>query len=287
MENILVPTDFSNSSDLALEYAVHLAQMLEAKVTLIHACTLLDDRFSRHKSLIREANEVQLQSLKAKLEEVKQQASENWGFSIEVRLFETDNITECIVSMAESSDLVVMGSHGKTGLRRRLFGSKAADVINRCHKPVLTIPPGYIYRDPLRIVVAVNEAERSHDMYKPVFDIARLFDSTIHLAAFARTDADAFELVTQSHVLTSLERSLSFAYPEAKLETVSLPGSGFEEAFGNLMKENFMDLLVMITRERSFWRLFLEGSLTREMSYLTSVPLLSLHRLDSGRLSVL
>lgn len=279
MKTILVPTDFSPNADLALDYAAALAQKTGAQLMIVHGCTLLNDRYARYKTLIQEANEAQVSGLTHDLNELSERVTGKWNVVASVHLMQTDNITECIVEMGkEQADLLVMGTYGKTGLRRRLFGSKAADIINRSVKPVLTIPPDYSWQPPDRIAVAVDEAETATDLYRPAFDLAHLFNAQVFLVGFSHTDAEAYELVNRSHTLESLCRRLSTLDPAVRIEPVNLYGENLQLSLNQFVDEHHVRLLCMVTSERSFWQQLVDGSLTQEMSYVSKVPLLSLHR---------
>lgn len=135
---ILVPTDFSEHADQALEYAAALAAQIDAKIHLVHAITvpLNGVREVSYGSAVIEstAKEVQagLDKLAARFRERVSMAP--------VRV-EVGDAREVIDQVAEKigAELIVMGTHGRRGVKRMLLGSVAESVVRSAPCPVLTI----------------------------------------------------------------------------------------------------------------------------------------------------
>jgi nucleotide-binding universal stress UspA family protein len=147
IEHILVPTDFSEFSRYALDYAITIAKTFEAKITLVH--------------ITNENELVALQQVSAyfepgKLEDLlKQRESEDRkqldGFippelkkGIEVETLHKVGIpfVEIIRTAKEKGvDLIVIATHGRSGLSHILFGSVAEKVVRKSACPVLSIRP--------------------------------------------------------------------------------------------------------------------------------------------------
>jgi nucleotide-binding universal stress UspA family protein len=279
MKPILVPTDFSPNADLAMHYAAALAQKAGAPLMLMHSCTLLDERYARHKALIREANEAQVAELNGELRQRQGAVLDRWKIEASVHLFNTENITECMLRVAEEqAALVVMGTHGRTGLRRKLFGSRTAAVINRSHRPVMTVPPDFNGQLPDRMLLAVAGFEDDLEVFEPVFELAQWCGSSVTAAAFTESSAEAHEWVTNAHHLQQTCERLSARYPQVRCAAERLSGENFEESISAFISEKGIGLLAMVTRERGFWERIFDSSLTQEMSYTVQVPLLAVHR---------
>jgi nucleotide-binding universal stress UspA family protein len=141
--NILVAVDFSDYSRTALCYATFLAERFGATLTLVHSvepyaypedlsagCTLeeLDARW--------------MQKQKEKLETLRQTIKEGIPATVVVTMGTAWNR---IVGTAKSwsADLIVIGTHGRTGLKHALMGSTAERVVRHAACPVLVVPsPG-------------------------------------------------------------------------------------------------------------------------------------------------
>lgn len=139
---ILVPTDFSACADDALDYAVWLAGQLGAHVQLLH---VLDDPFvaggMAAEAFIAEAPTLRtglLRQAQERLAHRKAAAGTNVAIDTEV-LF--GNGAKTIAEYAEDrgADLIVMGTHGRTGVAHLLLGSVAERLVRTAPCPVLTV----------------------------------------------------------------------------------------------------------------------------------------------------
>lgn len=137
---ILVPVDFSPSSDQALDYAVALAAKLDATVHVLNVISVpvfgvpelgVAMTSSVIDQLVRD-NQIAVDRLVAAR---KDQAKLAGG------LLRTGDPRDVIVQTAEElkADLIVMGTHGRRGLSRALLGSVAESVVRHSAVPVLTL----------------------------------------------------------------------------------------------------------------------------------------------------
>jgi nucleotide-binding universal stress UspA family protein len=140
IKRILCPVDFSDTSEYALRYAVDLASRLNADVHLVHAYQLptyaLPDGaiLAQPDFVANLTTEVQKQ-----IDELARRYGSH-GVALETHVVEGVAYAE-IDRLAEeiSADLVVMGTHGRTGLTHLLLGSVAERVVRTSKVPVLTV----------------------------------------------------------------------------------------------------------------------------------------------------
>ena len=140
IKTILVPTDFSALSLKAVDRAVELAKQLGAELHLLHVCPLL--MYALAPDMVPDDPNFE-QNLKAKLAERLEKTAEGLRSSgVTVRtLLVTGNPTHEIADVATKHgfDLVVIGTHGRTGLARFALGSVAERTVRVCSVPVLTL----------------------------------------------------------------------------------------------------------------------------------------------------
>src|SRR5688572_17887182 len=122
IRNILVPVDFSKHSEIALDYALHIAKKAGASLTVMHATEILPLDTRGSKAIMMEYNNLLTEQARNKLELLQKSIAETSNIEIETKLFE-GNVGGTIVLAAKNlhSDLVVMGTLGGSGIREKLF----------------------------------------------------------------------------------------------------------------------------------------------------------------------
>lgn len=141
VESILVPVDFSEHSRRALEHAYVLARGLGARVRVLHCYTPPAFAYAN----VGEAHVGPTYVVESELQEVGRKL-ERWMEEMRWEGVEAESelvqglAADQVVSEAEHEDLVVMGTHGRTGLARFLMGSTAHRVLARAPKPVVVVP---------------------------------------------------------------------------------------------------------------------------------------------------
>ena len=127
IQTILHPTDFSEHSGYAFQLACSLARDRGARVIVLHVMPV---PLVQEKRLYREEMTGELNRLGAPEAQVR----------VEHRLEEGDAATQILrVAQEMGCDLIVLGTHGRTGLGRLLMGSVAEQVLRRASCPVLTV----------------------------------------------------------------------------------------------------------------------------------------------------
>lgn len=143
-KTILFPTDFSTGSDAALEQATALAREAGAKMLIIHVGEPLvahrsDGMYDGISELVNDLGPRREPDYTAILRMLHDVRPRDPGVPYEHRLLQGDP-AERIVEIAdeENCELIVMGTHGRTGFRRLLMGSVAEAVVRRANCAVFT-----------------------------------------------------------------------------------------------------------------------------------------------------
>ena len=142
INKILVSTDFSEPSRRAIEYAVSLQGVFKARLEIVHV--IFDETYL----ITSYVPQGTLQGFLGELEAGASQHLDDFIASCEVlkgveftkKLLKGTPYSEITDWAAKSgTDLIVIGTHGRTGLDHMLFGSTAEKVIGRASCPVLTV----------------------------------------------------------------------------------------------------------------------------------------------------
>ena len=139
---LLVAIDFSDCSLAALDYAVALSQRFHAKLVLLHVVepAVYPDNYSVSPATVDEANQNLLASGEERLAKVKSGVT-SAGVAAET-LVRIGRAQSDIADTAKAvgADLIVMGTHGQSGLKTLLLGGTAERVLRHSACPVLTVP---------------------------------------------------------------------------------------------------------------------------------------------------
>ena len=140
--HILVPTDFSQASNLAFEVAKQIAAVLSAEIHLLHVRILLEDPH------VLEEGQRQLERLLTRADQKTREVLSTETAShaeavIHPHLVRGLTAPESIIQagLDIGCDLIVMGTHGRHGLKRFFLGSVAEQVVRTAPVPVMTIRP--------------------------------------------------------------------------------------------------------------------------------------------------
>lgn len=142
IELILCPTDFSDCSRAAVEFARELAAQLGARLRLVHVFQLPQYVGWEDGMTLAAASAQFLTDLRARADADLRQVAQRCrdaGVQTEAELVEGVPYQQ-IAQMSESADLVVMGTHGRTGLPRVVLGSVAERVVRLAKCPVVSVP---------------------------------------------------------------------------------------------------------------------------------------------------
>ncbi len=151
MKKILVPVDFSEGSEVAVHHALNIARHLDTELVLLHVGVILEHPadLPGAGSIYAGVARAQLEADRAQLGELRARIS---GQGVQVSQMVADGFADTAIVDAAAeldADLIVMGSHGRSGIRRLLLGSVAERVVRLAPCSVLVarrdgeLPGGY------------------------------------------------------------------------------------------------------------------------------------------------
>ena len=155
IKRILVPTDFSYTSDLAVEYAIDLARKYGASIHVLHV--LEDVNFT---AVYPDGFFAELPTLRAQLmTQAQARIAETADKCVATNLTVTTQVTDgrparviAEIAALRGTELIVMGTHGRGGVAHMVMGSVAERVVRTAPCPVFTV------RDTARVADAVTAA---------------------------------------------------------------------------------------------------------------------------------
>jgi nucleotide-binding universal stress UspA family protein len=180
---ILVPTDFSATSDEALAYAKRLAEQFQASLHLVH---VFEDPFASaafaaemYAPLPPSLRQDLLRSIEQQLDQRLAGDRAKYNATVETIVGQP---AKAIVNYAAAAgvDLIVMGTHGRGGVAHALLGSVAERVVRTAPCPVLTIreaPPNVV----TRILVPTDFSATSDAALDAAYLLATSFNAELQL----------------------------------------------------------------------------------------------------------
>ncbi len=275
MKTLLFPTDFSDNAQNALRYAVPFAERMKARLILLHVypfpavyaeapLAIMD----RETALMRAAAQEQLLKLAEELH------AESPGIECET-LAVQGPVTGQILSVAKdkAADWIIMGTQGKSGLERAIFGSITAQVIAQAECPVLSIPAVDFFHGIHRIAYATDYEESDLEALKLLSDFAASFDAEIVVLHVAKELDSAIESARFALHAETIRQAID--YPKLHFHLLRHPS--LQEALEEFMDRTAVDMLTMCSKKRGLFGQLFYGSETKKMAYHTKKPLLALH----------
>lgn len=182
-QRILVPIDFSELSDKVIQVAVDYARLFEAKITLFHAyhsqpvMTEYDGLGMNFENvetinLLEDSISGQISSLSS--EKVPNEIAET-------PIVELGTAAQSIIDAAQNYDMVIMGTHGRTGFQRFILGSVAEKVIRGTDKPVLLVEQFSKVFPLKKIMVTTDFSANSFKVFPLVVSIAKKSNAQVEL----------------------------------------------------------------------------------------------------------
>lgn len=281
-DNVLVPTDGSDCAQAAVGYAADLATRYDARV---HALCVADSRTLE--------NAPKYERVKEEREALAERTCNDVsvsGVPVE-QAVRTDVPHKAILRYAseEDIDLIVMGTHGRTGVERYLLGSVTEKVVRLSDAPVLTVKAEadgdvtYPYTD---ILVPTDGSEGAEVAVDPAVDIARTYDARLHALSVIDTMAMGVD-VRSAGVLDVLEESAQSAVESIEERATQASVSAVETAIEHgspyrgirsYIEDNDVDLVVMGTHGRCGIERYLLGSVTEKTVRTSPVPVMTVRQ---------
>lgn len=181
-KSILVPTDFSEACDNALNHAIELAKFLKSKVYVLHVVDDLSKDFFA-KNTLEMGVVVNNYSDSLKIADQKLKAyTDSKKNDLVVPIVKEGDLFSCIKDVATdiNAGIILLGTHGKHGFQK-IVGSYALKVIDKTRIPVIVVQKrgfGSGYKD---IVFPVNLLDEDRQKVEYVVQLSELFNSTIHI----------------------------------------------------------------------------------------------------------
>jgi nucleotide-binding universal stress UspA family protein len=243
--NIVVPIDFSNHSKDAAFYAAELVKAQGGTLHLVHVLVPMED----------EPDYMPVETIQAKRNTVFEMFSLQQAIRRKTEVRSScdllpGEIAPQIIRAARGvkADLIVMGTQGNSGLRKHLYGSHTAEVLQLSPGPVLTLPEGAAFKNIERIVYATDYSYSNIQDIREIASFARNFNAVISLVHVNKKRSAAWMLDDIRADFEELIRA-EVDYPYIAFE--EFDNTDTAEGLRLLLQNGDADLLIIPNRRRS------------------------------------
>ena len=274
MQTIVAPTNFSDVSLNAVNYAADLACVIGANLSLIHVCQLpvaiSEVPVSEYsiEELVSDA-EKRMAQLK---EEILFRTGERIKVSTEVREGEVIRELEEYCSSV-STYAVVIGTEGAGAFERTLFGGKAIGLLRQLVRPLIIVPPGVKFAGIRKIGLACDLNE--------VIDTIPI-DEIKSIVTDMHADFHVLHINTEKEEALNTERMEELRWLREILDGLLpkyhfLKDTDIEKGIADFAEKNNLDLLIVIPKKHGFLGSFLHHSHSKRLVLHTHVPIMAIH----------
>lgn len=268
MKQILVPTDFSEGSENATEYAVQLAKDLACKILLFHTYHL-PTPVTEVPVMVITPGELQ----KENEELLKKRADKLMTMhGVEVNYRATiDSAVEGIIAESKNADLIVMGIYGAGKLTRALMGSTAVSVTKNATIPVLLIPEHVAYKRPERIAFACDyDPESDPNTLDTLKEMSEIFNSELLIVNVK--DKNETVTIEEKKAACRIDQKLS----DTRHYYYYLENKDFLQGLEEFLLLQKPDMIAVIPHRYNLFERITHLSISKKMAFQTTVPFLTL-----------
>jgi nucleotide-binding universal stress UspA family protein len=280
IQKILIPYDFSETAELALEHATFMAKLHKAEIHLLHVIesysftSAISNAFTKSQSEYESKIE---SSANVRLKEIGDRMHHDSGMKVAYDT-EVGKIYKKIIHVAEEKnvDIIVMGTHGVSGFQEYLMGSNSFRVVVGAPCPVITVQTHAKKIGFKDIVLPIDNSPVSRQKVKYAVELAKHYNSVIHIAG----------IMTMSDV--EMQRRFEVKVHQVKeyVEEYEVPytvkmfkGDNIATITMDYSSQINADLIIIMTEQESAG-LFM-GSFAQQIVNHSKVPVMSVRPQES------
>lgn len=275
MKSILVPTDFSKCAYVAAHFAVELAHITKARIVLLNTFQIPmppPDSFVTPISYT-EIREDSLKRLKTMADTELRINQKYSDLKIEYDAVLGGTVNEIIDAAKKyDAEMIVIGTHGASGVVGKIIGTTAASVIEKAPIPVFAIPEKAKFNGFKKITLAIDFNE-----IKNMSSIT----SFLKLSALFNSNIDILSVINKAEQKALIEKEME-SIKQLKIFEPSphsfhiVLNENVPQAIESFAEQTKSELLVTMPQKHNFWELILNKSVTQGLAFQIKIPLLCL-----------
>ncbi len=282
-KKIILATDFSDNAATAYHYAYQLAARLKSELHVLNVYEIpINPNNPQYVDMMPSIDDLEQVSKTRLSRLVHENQHDNGSTMVASRVkvttealigFPADRLIE--LSKDPSVDLIVVGSAGEHGWVDRIFGSVAVQVASEAYCPVLLVPKDAVYKGIHHLLYASSFDSAALKSIHLTLDWTKYFMGGIHFL-HVNTPSEKHprtETLTFKKLLESEKTKVPFTVENIEAETVP-------DGIRTYTADNSIDMIIAVTRHRSFWENMTHKSVTKALAWNTHIPIMVLHTDD-------
>jgi nucleotide-binding universal stress UspA family protein len=272
---IVVPTDFSETAEVALAHAVKLAQLYGSEIHLVHVLEAYTanvniPEFKEVDAVIVNLFEKVEQKLRAYGDKL---AREN-GIKVVVHAA-TGSIKGKVVNYAKKvgAGLIVTGTHGASGFRKFFMGSNSYRIVSEAPCPVLSVNSQQAEPEYKKIVLPIDSSPPSRQKVVHAVDLAKRMGATIYIAELV-SNLDPTEKARLNQKVKQVQEYLE--KHGVQHVTKEIKGSNLALLTMNFAAAVDADLIVMMTEQEPNVSGLFMGPFAQQVVNHSNIPVMSI-----------
>lgn len=271
IKKILVPTDFSETANKAINQAIAIAVTTNAKLKLIHVIKPNDIMPA---GFIKTWDDSIYKKAKKELKKIVKNIKKNNSItvSIDVKIGSIDEEI-CAMARKEKMDLIVIGTHGTSGVKEFFVGSNAYKIVSKALCPVLTIQKKPIDLTFKNIILPIRLERNSRQKVDYVVELAHLFNSTVFITGFTNDKNKSKQDKVKQYV-AQVEKYLTKNNINHKSQSIF--ADNFTKEILVHATNNKADLIVVMKENDFSVDQLIKGPFAQQFVNHSSIPVLSI-----------
>ncbi|MEX0883447.1 MAG: universal stress protein [Cyclobacteriaceae bacterium] len=261
---ILVPTDLSENASNALNFAKSYAKLQNASITLLYSYYAVYDFAAQAAEIIQTIESDAKTALK---KEIKKSGGE---ISINYKIVQGTVSTSILATVLNGDyDLIIMGTQGASGIKKTLIGSNTATAVRESEVPIIAVPAGATFENIKEIKVALELENENEGMFKKLIELTETWNLPYRVL-HVETKSD----FNKNLLFKGMEKYLEESFPDSDFDFELISSEDPDEGLDDYLKEKTDSLLVMFSKNKTFFEFLFNKSHSVKMVYHTHIPLL-------------
>ena len=276
MKRILVPTDFSETSEKAFRFAFGLARRTNGTVVLYHAYNPEERAWAGTDTTRRQYNIQSELNILKRMQRLSKKVTEDSAVVTVSKIVGRSPLIDNILGFAEDNyiDLIVMGTQGRSGLKKKIIGSVAERIVKQSSVPVLLVPEKYEGEEPKHFVFASDYHPAEKEALVLADAMANWYNGDISVLHVLSVYNGHSENQRKRNEFDAYSFFMQRQFPSSRMKFHSLETTALVEGLEALNEQVPYDVMVMVRRKKDSLERLFKKSFTQQMAYMTKKPLL-------------